>query len=287
MDVVAVTGATGEVGGRVARRLSERGVAQRLVVRDATRAPRLPGADVVEAAGYGDAASMRAALEGAGTLFFVPAGEARDRVRLHVAALDAALDAGVRRVVYLSFLNAAPDSTFTFARDHAHTEDHVRASGAELTILRASLYADVVPFLCGRDGVIRGPAGDGRFAPVARDDIADVAAAVLTGGGHDGATYDLTGPETLSLADVAEALARAAGRTVRYVDETLEQAYESRAAYGAPDWEVEGWVTSYVAIARGELDVVSDAVGRVAGHPPQALDDYLRAHPEALRHLAA
>jgi NAD(P)H dehydrogenase (quinone) len=272
---IAITGATGQLGGRIARRLAERGVAQRLVVRDPARAPDLPGADVVSAA-YGDPTALRAALDGVSTLMFVSASEVPDRVALHRGALDAALAAGVRRVVYTSFVGAAPEATFTFARDHWYTEEHLRAIGVAHTILRDNLYLDYFPLMVWEDGVIRGPGGDGRAAPVARDDIADAAAAVLLdGAGHDGRTYDLTGPATVSMAEVAAQLSQATGREVRYHDETVEEAYASRAVFGAPDWEVEGWVTTYLAVARGEMDVVTDHVERLAGHPPLSLAEFV------------
>jgi uncharacterized protein YbjT (DUF2867 family) len=280
----AVTGATGELGGRVARRLAGAGVAQRLVVRDPARAPQLPGAEVAVAA-YDDGEALRRAFDGVTTLLLVSASEAPDRVRLHTTAVDAAVAAGVERIVYTSFLAAAPDTTFTFGRDHWHTEEHIRRAGVRHVFLRDSIYLDFLPLLAGADGVIRGPAGDGRVAAVARDDVADVAAAVLLSGGHDGRTYDLTGPEAITLARAAEDLARASGRPVAYQAETLEQAYASRASLGAPDWEVAGWVTSYAAIAAGELDVVSDDVATVAGHPPMGLAELLRRHPDSYRHL--
>jgi NAD(P)H dehydrogenase (quinone) len=284
MATVAVTGVTGGLGGRVARRLADGGVAQRLVVRDPARAPELPGAEVVRAA-YGDGEAMRRALDGVDTLLLVSASEAVDRVRLHTGAVDAAVAAGVRRIVYVSFLACSPDATFTFARDHWHTEEHLRASGVRHTFLRDSLYLDVFPLFAGGDGVIRGPAGDGRVAAVARDDIADVAVAVLLGDGHDGRTYDLTGPAAFTLQQAAEELSRASGRAVTYHAETLDEAYASRAGYGAPHWEVTGWVTTYAAIAAGELDLVSDAVATVAARPPMDLAEFLRRNPDTYRHL--
>src|SRR3954449_3590594 len=102
--LIAVTGATGAVGSRGARALSERGVRQRLVVRDVARAPALDGAEVRGAAGFGAGEELRAALAGVHTLLLIPAAEAPDRVRQHTTAVDAAVAAGVRRVVYLSFL---------------------------------------------------------------------------------------------------------------------------------------------------------------------------------------
>jgi NAD(P)H dehydrogenase (quinone) len=189
----AVSGATGALGGRVAARLADLGHGQRLIVRDKNRAPDLPGAEAAEAS-YEDPGAMRQALAGARTFFMVSASETHDRVRQHIAAVDAAVAAGVERIVYLSFLGAGPQATFTFARHHWWTEEHVRATGLRHTFLRDSLYLDLLPVFTGTDGVIRGPAGDGRVAAVARDDIADVAVVQQDRDGHDGRTYDVTGP---------------------------------------------------------------------------------------------
>ena len=276
--LTAVTGATGEVGGRVARRLADRGIPQRLLVRDASRAPRLDGAEVATISGFGDRDSMRAALEGIATLFLVPAEEALDRIDQHKTAVDAAVDAGVERIVYLSFVGATPDNTFTLGRHHWATEEHIRTKDVAFVFPRMNLYMDFIPLFAGEDGVIRGPAGAGRVAAVLRDDIADVVAEILADpAAHDGRTYDLTGPEAVTLAEIADVLTRVTGRTVRFEDETVEEAWESRRASGAPDWMIEGWVTSYLAIANGELDVISDDVERIAGHPPLRLEDWLRA----------
>jgi NAD(P)H dehydrogenase (quinone) len=209
----------------------------------------------------------------------VSGAEAPNRLEQHITAIDAAVDAGVERIVYTSFVGAAADSTFTLARDHWATEEHLRAIGSRFTSMRQNMYLDFMPVLAGPGGVIRGPADDGWFVPVARDDVADVAVAILTGEGHDGRAYDVTGRERLTLAEVAEQLSALTGRTVTFEDETIEQAYESRAVYGAPDFEVEGWVTSYLAIAKGELDVVSDTVRRLTGHEPLTLAEYVAARP--------
>ncbi|WP_158888870.1 SDR family oxidoreductase [Amycolatopsis anabasis] len=280
---IAVTGATGQLGRRVARRLAEAGTAQRLLGRNPSRIPELPGAVVAPPASYGDSDAMRAAIGDADTLFLVSAHESADRVREHVTAVDAAIAAGVERIVYVSFLAAAPDATFTFARDHWHTEQHIRSAGARFTFLRDSFYLAAFGAMAGASGELRGPAGDGRVAAVSHDDIADVAVAVLLGEGHDGATYDVTGPEALTLTQIAGELSRSAGRTVTYVPETREEAYASRAGYGAPDWEVAGWVSSYEAIATGEMATVSDTVARLTGHSPQSLTEYLKARPYRLR----
>ncbi|MEX2504625.1 MAG: SDR family oxidoreductase [Egicoccus sp.] len=270
MAPIAVTGATGHLGGGVARRLHGRGADVRLVVRDADRAPDLPGAEVA-VAGHGDADAMRLALQGVDALYLVSGEESADRLEQHRTAVQAAADAGVGRIVYTSFIRAAPDATFTLARDHFHTEQALAATGIPFVALRNNLYADLLP-LFATDGAIRGPAGDGRLAPVARRDIVDVSVVALLDPTVVG-PIDVTGPQLLDLNEVAEVTAAVTGRSILYVDETLDEAYASRAAYGAPDWQVEAWVSTYLAIARGEMAVVSDTVARLTGHPATPLGD--------------
>jgi uncharacterized protein YbjT (DUF2867 family) len=275
--VIAITGATGRLGGRVARRLAAAGVAQTMLVRDPSRAPHLPGATAVRAS-FTDRDAVVGALRGAGRVLMVSASETPDRVERHRAFVDAAAEAEVGHLVYVSFYGAAPDATFTLARDHWATEQHIRASGLPYTFLRDNLYADFTPLMVGEDGVIRGPAAQGRAAVVALDDIADAAAAVLTHApDHAGATYDLTGPQALTFDEIAAALSAALGRTITYHAETLEEAYESRARYGAPRWQVDAWVSTYTAVAGGELAGVSDAVTRLTGHPATPLADVVAA----------
>jgi NAD(P)H dehydrogenase (quinone) len=283
--LLAVTGATGEVGGRVARRLAERGLEQRLVVRDPSRAPELEGAEVARASNYEARDEMEAALKGAHALFLVSGEEARNRVEQHKAAVDAAKAAGVERIVYLSWFHASPDTAFTFGRHHFHTEEHIRASGLSYAFSRDNIYLDYLPFFAGADGVIRGPGGDGRFAPVSRDDVAEVVVELLTNPDRDGQAYEVSGPESYTLPEAAERLGRAIGREVAYVDETMEEAWASRRPSGEPDWVIEGWITTYVAIAKGELAEPTTTVKDLTGHEPMRLEQFLERHPESYEHL--
>lgn len=279
---IGVTGSTGVVGGGVARRLAEAGIGTRLIVRSAARAPELPGAEVAVAS-YGDHPDSEAALAGIQTLFMVSAAEHPDRRAQHLDFVDAAAAAGVQRIVYTSFFGASPESTFLLARDHWYTEERIRASGMHFTFLRDNLYADFLTLYAGEDGVLRGPADDGRLAAVARADVIDVAVAVLESasvddpgsGVHDDAVYHLTGPQSLTLAEFAEILTRVTGRPFSFRNETIEEAYASRAVFDAPDWMVDAWVSTYTAIAAGEMDGVTGDVEKVSGHPPLSLEQLL------------
>lgn len=281
--LIGITGSTGQLGSRVARRLAALSQPQRLVARNLERAPQFPGAEAVQAA-YEDGPAMRAALSGIHTLFLV-SGYEKNRLEQHYSAIDAAVAAGVERIVYTSFLSAAPLATFTHAREHFLTEQHIRASGVRYTFLRPSFYLDKAPGWFSNEGVVRGPAGNGTIAWVSRDDLADVAVAVLTTGKHDGASYDITGAQALTLTEAAEQFSRITGLPASYQSETLEEARASRMKYNPSDWELEAWVSTYVAIATGEMSVVSHTVEALTGHAPQTFADYIQQHPESYRHV--
>lgn len=140
--MIGVTGATGGVGSRLARRLAVRGERQRLIVRDASAVESLPGADVVEFGGYDDREGARKAFSGVSTLFFCSAKESPDRLSQHRVVVDAAAAAAVERIVYLSIISASPEATFTYARDHYATEQYIRSVGLAFTFSRQSFYLD-------------------------------------------------------------------------------------------------------------------------------------------------
>ncbi|WP_253206129.1 NmrA family NAD(P)-binding protein [Curtobacterium aetherium] len=274
---IAITGATGNIGGAVARALAADGVPLRLVVRDAARAPQLPGADVAVAT-YADRDAARAAFDGVDVLFLVSGAEARDRLDQHRTVVAAAADAGVRHVVYTSFQGAAADATFTLGRDHFWTEQAVRDTSMAHTFLRDSFYLDFVEDLVGEDGVIRGPAGDGAMAAVARADVARVATAVLRAPDrHLDRTYDLTGPAAITLEQAAAVVSEIRGRPVRYHRETVEEAYASRQRWEPEPWLADAWVSTYTAIGDGALAKVSGDVERVTGQRPMTLRQVLEA----------
>ncbi len=312
----AVTGATGEVGRRVAAGLAQRGLEQRLIVRDPRKAPQLPGATAFQVSSYADAAAMGRALSGVRTLFLVSAHDkmgiidravesgqpvpSYDRVYQHVAVVAAAAAVGVERVVYLSFMGAAEDATFMLARDHFHTEEYIRSAGLAFTFLRQTLYMDKVPLHIELSDVIRAPAGEGRIAWVARDDVADAAVSVLTKKGHEGQTYDITGPEALTMQETANQLTAVLGRKITYRAQSPHEVRATRdtsrldhmeahrkalTGSGVTDYEVEVYISHYLQIATGEMSEVSDAVPVLCGHPATGLADYLAKHPESWTYL--
>lgn len=272
---VAVTGATGALGGAVARLLAEAGIRQRLLARHTARLPEFPGTPSY-AITYSDREVSARALEGVRTLFMVSAAESRYRRQDQRTFVDAAVDAGVQHIVYTSFMGAAPDAVFTLARDHWDTEEYIKSTSVGYTFLRDCLYQDVLPSFVGRDGLLRGPAGNGRLAAVARADVARAAARILVNPqAHANAVYTLTGPQALTFEEIAAVLTRVTGSEVRFRNETVEEAMESRRGSDVEKWQIEAWVSTYAAVAAGEMAEVSSDIERLTGTAPLALEEYL------------
>ncbi|WP_325050052.1 Rossmann-fold NAD(P)-binding domain-containing protein [Renibacterium salmoninarum] len=136
---------------------------------------------------------------------------------------------------------------------------------------------DLLADFADANGVIRGPAADGRVAGVTSSDVAAVASAILLApGAHVNKSYDLTGPAALTLTEVAQIITESTGKPTRFLNETVPEAYASRAVFQAAQWEVDAWVSTYTAIAAGEMAAVTDQVQQLTGNPATSLSEVLR-----------
>jgi NAD(P)H dehydrogenase (quinone) len=279
MPRIVVTGASGKVGGMIATRLARDGVPPTLFVRDAARAPELPGADVV-VADFRDPASVRAALREGDRVFMVSVHEAVDaRIAAHQSFVDAAAGVGLGLLAYLSIVNPSPTSAFHHGHSHYATEQMILASGIPYAFLRMNLFLDDLPLWFDPDGVCRGPGGDGRVALISRADTAAASAGVLAGPGYENEALDLTGEQSLSLSELAALASELTGKSLRYEAGTREAWIESRLAAGIPPWDANIGAGSYEALRQGEFDITSDVVRRVTGTPAQSARSWVEANP--------
>lgn len=283
--MILITGASGHIGRWIAELLAGKGHALRLMVRDPNRAPKLPNSEVV-GGDYSEPATLDEAFAGVDSAFIVSGyAEPGKRAQLHKNAFDAAARAHVGHVVYLSFQGASPESKFPMSRDHYESEKYLKESGIPFTALRDNLYLGLIPEMFNEEGAMRGPAGQGAAAFVSREDVAQVAAAILNSPKDSSASYDVTGPEALTMAETAKRLSALVGRELRYENESAEEGRRWRSMLGAPDWEVETWLGSYEAIAAGELAAVNDTVLRFTGRQPLSIEAYFGGHQHLLDRL--
>ena len=282
-DVILITGASGRVARRTAELLASDGHNLRLMTRSPQRAPKLAEAETVRG-DFAEPATLKDAFAGVSAALVVSAsGEPGERARLHKNAFQAAARARVGHVVYLSLQGAAPDSKYPFSRDHYLSEQYLFAAGLPCTVLRNAFYIDMFLEKFDAEGVVRGPARQGCGAFVSREDAARTAAAVLRR--RPGGIYDVTGPEALSVAEIARRLSTLAGRQLRYEDESADAARERLSRLEPLAWRVDLSVGWFEAIAAGELKRTSDTVLRFTGTAPLTLEDYFRAFPDLLHAL--
>ncbi|MCU0565752.1 MAG: SDR family oxidoreductase [Oculatellaceae cyanobacterium Prado106] len=283
--MILITGAPGKIGKRTAELLAHQGYSLRLMVRDAHRAPQLPLSQIIEG-DYAQPATLDAAFAQVDTALIISGyAEPGERALLHKNAIDAAVRAQVKHLVYLSFQGASPDSKFPMSRDHDQTEQFLQESGIPFTALRDNFYLDLIPEMFNTEGIMRGSAGDGAVAWVAREDVSRLAATLLSRPGDFAGTYNVTGLESLTLSETAARLSALCGRSLLYEPESLEAGRKWRSMFGAPDWEVETWLGSYEAIAAGEVAQPSDTILRLTGTQPFSLEAYFTEYPHLLNPL--
>ena len=285
MHTILVTGATGNVGSAVAGELGALGVPMRAFVRDPARAAAILGPDIAIAVGdFADPASIRAALEGI-EVVFLACGNLPPQVAYETNVIDAAARAGVRRLVKLSALGAEPGSRVAFWDWHARIERHLEASGVPWVNLRPRYFmtnllgfADTIRSA----GAIFAPAEGVKVPMIDPRDVAAAAAALLTTDGHEGRTYELTGPEPVTFSDVAAQLSEVRGQPVQFVPVPDAAALDGLGRAGLPDWLAENIVAVFGMLRDDPSPQVTDAVHALTGRQPRHLAEFLADHAALL-----
>jgi NAD(P)H dehydrogenase (quinone) len=212
------------------------------------------------------------------------------RIRPHANAIEAAVNAGVRHIVYTSTIGADPDNPSLAVNDHRATEEALRNSGITWTALRNSQYTDALIEVAAPLAIANGrwvaSAAEGKIAPVVRQDCVDCAVAVMAGSGHQNTVYNITGPELLSYRDIAGIVAEASGKRIDYLAVSDDAMYTIFDGLGIPreplddhvvggvPWCSDDMVSYERSIREGRFNVLSDHVQKLAGHAPTSVHTF-------------
>jgi uncharacterized protein YbjT (DUF2867 family) len=282
---ILICGATGTIGSVLVQILVGRNVSIRAFVRDRAHAHILqhPLIDVVEG-DFRQPESIDAALQGIDRVFLL-SPPALDQVTLQGNVVEAVQRTGRRiHTTKVSAYGVVPAAPLQFVRWHAITEAQIRNAGVPFTLLRPhSFMQDVlgaVPTL-QEEGILYGAFGDVALPLIDARDVAAVAAEVLTGEGHTGQIYTLTGPESLTYTEVAAALSRGLGRSVTYVDLPPERYRKTLLTGGAPGWWAEGLAELAQSFRTGPVPSVTSTVAQITGRPARSLERFVRDYADA------
>jgi uncharacterized protein YbjT (DUF2867 family) len=279
--MILLTGATGKTGAAAAKVIAEAGVKARIISRDAERAAPLAALGHEIAQGdVADTAFLHAAMAGV-THAFLLLPNTQDQGRMEAAFTDCAKRAGVARIVKLSSIEAHPGIGARVPEMHAASEAYIKASGMAWTMLKPNFFMQTL--LAAAAGVkARGelamPMGSAKISMVDCRDVGAIAAKTLLEDGHEGQSYKLTGPESVSLADVAARMSALYGRDIRYTNPPLAF-YREILLKALPDpWRVDAVCEIFATTAKGErsIETVTDTLPTLLGRPAATLDQFLQ-----------
>lgn len=306
MSRIVVTGASGQYGSSFADKLIARGRGKDLIL--ITRTPEKLAARKAQGCEvrYGDfdrPETLADAVRGAERMLLISGTRVGARVAQHKAAIDAAAAGGVRHIVYTSFVGIDdPANPAEVRHDHVETERLIKGTGLSWTMLRDAHYADAMILAAGPGFMAAGEwannAGFGKEAMVWREDCVESAVAVLTGEGHEGRTYDITGPELQDFGQVAALMSEVTGCPLAYRPIDDETQYAIFDAMGIPrrpvdgqsvkgiPWNSDDMVSFGQAIREGFLAVCTNDVERLTGRPARSVRRMIEENVELLRSAA-
>ncbi|MHB1128285.1 MAG: NmrA family NAD(P)-binding protein [Bacillota bacterium] len=286
--MIVVTGANGKLGRQVVNFLRERIPVSKISVsvREPEKAADLAAAGIdVRKADFTDRRSVVRAFAGATKVLIVSTSGGNDVASEHKNAVSAAVEAGVKHIVYTS---GTKESMSFIGRMHAQTEEAILSTGLAYTILRNNLYADVLVMdVLGavNAGVMSSPVDEGKVTAVTRTDCAVAAAAVLATDGHQNKIYDISGTESLGWSDLAAIASDVAGKPITFVKASPDIFRQGMAAAGIPDFRIDFLLDIYKAYSSGIYDIPSNDVAVLTGRPAMPVRAFiLHAAQEALSH---
>ena len=258
----------------------------RAIVRDETKAAGLKDLGAELAVGdLSDRAFLDQALEGVTKAFLVlPNVEEQEAIEMQF--VDACAAKGNIHLVYLSSMESIPGCTTIVTKMHVHIEEHIRNSGLTYTMIRPTFFMQLFIGSAAKikeTGNIVMPTADGTVVPTDVRDVGDVIAKVLTEEGHENQSYDITGPELITLGEVAARFSKVLGKEIKHVSPPMGAYSDVLRKVGFPEWRVEAVTGELGGIAAGMIDHKTELMGELLGRPPRSIDDFVVDYAELFR----
>lgn len=270
-EKILVTGATGRVGSALLEQLDSTTVEVQALTHDESKGQLLRDRGIEPVVGdLSRPETLGPALEGVGTVFLITP-DVPEKASLGINLIEVAKESGnTPRIVVISVIKASREAPPRLSRQHAEIDDTLISSGLPYTILQPHFFMQntmMAAQTVASEGNIFMPFGEGRLGMIDIRDIGEVGAKVIAEDGHEGKTYRLTGPASISFHDVAVALSQALGKKVDYVNVPLEAAKESMLGMGFSEWRADAVGEYAKAYSEGYGDFTTDDVERLSGHP--------------------
>ncbi|KAA9331192.1 SDR family oxidoreductase [Adhaeribacter soli] len=283
-ETILITGATGTVGNQIVKKLSNLNVRVRAGVHSIIKGENLkyPNVELCEIE-FHRPESLKAAFTGVDRAFIITP-LAADQVEMAKKLIDEAKSVGVKHVVRLSAAGAESENPIQLGRWHREVEDYLKASGLNYTILRPTSFMQNFVNFSGNtirnENAIYMPLGEGKVSYIDVRDIAAVADCVLTSEAYYNQELNITGPEPISVQEIAQVLSEATGQPVKYIDVPEETAYQSMLQAQMPEWMARAMMELHQVAKAGHAGIVTDTVERVTGHKPYTFREFARQHAE-------
>ena len=276
--MILLTGATGKTGSATAKALNEKGITFRALIRNEEKRGDIEslGGEVVIGSIENKEAVDQSMVDVETALILLPNSE--NQLSLEKQLVDSAKQAGTKRVVKMSSIEATPDATSPIPKLHLESEEYIKQSGLNWTMIKPNFYMQNLLASAGTikdQGKIFLPMGEGKTGMIDTTDVGKVLAKVLSEDGHESMNHEITGPEILSFNEVAEIFSKGLDKQVDYVDVPLAAYKETLGQFLTNQWHLDAVIDLFKGIADGGIEEKTDTYSELMGESPKSLSEFI------------